>query len=373
MGSTTSTTQWLHSEVLDRSLWADNPEYLLTIPPRISKYNERSDDASIQLQIDVAGKENVGVVDGAITSVGSLAALMYPDCLPDRMAATSYVLETTFIWDDLNIPEPDEVAIKDSESNTRKDVNIFHHPSMKVRLKQAFSKGVAAVSRIDPILGPSVLETWKDWRLAETDIRGNFFKWTSLDQYVEVRVRDIGYPCVIAMGLFSCNLKITPEEEAIALQIAWPLHAQGVYSNDYYSWFKELRAHQESGGKIPIINSVKLLQRLEGLSVEEARARLREKSLEMEAEYHRRKKEYFEANADKGISPALVRYLDYHEQYATGHVIWCLNSYRNNSPGGDEYRAYYAKRVAEGAIFWDNPSQSEDILTDGYQVRYLKK
>lgn len=99
MGSTTSDTQWLHSEVLDRSLWADNPEYLLTTPPRISKYNERSDDASIQLQIDVAGKENVGVVDGAITRVGNLTALAYPDCLPDRMAAASYVMETVFIWD----------------------------------------------------------------------------------------------------------------------------------------------------------------------------------------------------------------------------------------------------------------------------------
>lgn len=190
---------------------------------------------------------------------------------------------------------------------------------------------------------------------------------------VELSPSLLCFSCVIAIGLFACNLKITPEEEAIALQIAWPLQAHGIYSNDYYSWFKELKAHQESGGKVPIVNSVKLLQRLEGLSVEEARARLRAKSLEMDAEYRRRKKEYFEANVDQGISPTLVRYLEYHEQYATGHVIWCLHSYRHNSPGGDEHRAYYAKRVAEGAIFWDNPSQSEDVLTDGYQVRYLKK
>jgi hypothetical protein len=89
-----------------------------------------------------------------------------------------------------------KVAIKDSESNTRKDVKIFHHPSMKARLKQGFSKGVAAVSRIDPVLGSNVLETWKDWRLAETDIHDKFDKLTSLDQYVEIRVRDIGYPYV---------------------------------------------------------------------------------------------------------------------------------------------------------------------------------
>ncbi|KAJ5966240.1 hypothetical protein N7481_012954 [Penicillium waksmanii] len=83
----------------------------------------------------------------------------------------------------------------------------------------------------------------------------------------------------------------------------------------------------------------------------------------MDAEYHRRKKAYFEANADKGISPTLVRYLDCLEQYATGHVVWCLNSYRHNFPGGDGYRSYFAKRVAEGAIFWDNAGQSKNILT----------
>lgn len=149
------------------------------------------------------------------------------------------------------------------------------------------------------------------------------------------------------------------------------MQAHSVYSNDYYSWFKELRAHQESG--VPIINSVKLLERLEGLSVEEARAQLRQKSLEMDTEYHRRKKEYFETNAAKGISPTLVRFLDYHGQYATGHVVWCMKSYRHNSPGGHEHRAYYAKRVAEGAIFWDTPWQSENLLTGGYQVQYVKK
>jgi hypothetical protein len=172
------------------------------------------------------------------------------------------------------------------------------------------------------------------------------------------------------MGIFACNLHITPEEEATVLEIAWPLHVHGVYSNDYYSWFKEVKAHEESGGKIPIINSVKLLQRLEGITVEEARAQLREKSFEMDAEYHRRKKKYFEMNAEKDISPAVIRFLDYHEQYATGHAVWCMKSYRHNSPGGMEHREYYAKRVREGAMFWDNPEQSNDVLTDGCEVRY---
>jgi hypothetical protein len=99
MSSATSNLPHSHGKLLDRSLWEDNPEYLLTIPPRVSLYNQRSDDASIQLQIDVAGKENIGIVDGGMTRVGNITALMYPDCLPDRMAAISYMMETAFIWD----------------------------------------------------------------------------------------------------------------------------------------------------------------------------------------------------------------------------------------------------------------------------------
>jgi hypothetical protein len=87
----------------------------------------------------------------------------------------------------------EQVSVKDSERNTRQDVHIFQCPSMKARLKYAFSKAVAAIKEIDPILGTRVLDTWKDWRLAETDIRGNFDEQT-LEEYVKARDREIGYP-----------------------------------------------------------------------------------------------------------------------------------------------------------------------------------
>jgi hypothetical protein len=99
MSSRIDDTVWEHSVPLDRSLWADNNLYMMTIPPRINKYNERGDDAAIQLQIDMAGKNNVGIVDGGLTTVGNINSLVFPEGLPDRMAALSYVMETVFFWD----------------------------------------------------------------------------------------------------------------------------------------------------------------------------------------------------------------------------------------------------------------------------------
>lgn len=88
-----------HSELLDRRWWADNPSYVIRIPPRINKYSQRADDATIQFHIDAVGKDNVGAVDGSLTVSGNMNALLYPECLPDRMAAVAYLTESVFFWD----------------------------------------------------------------------------------------------------------------------------------------------------------------------------------------------------------------------------------------------------------------------------------
>lgn len=88
-----------HSELLDRSVWTDNPSYLMTIPPRITKYKQRADDAIIQFHIDAVGKDNIGAVDGGMGRYGSISALVFPECLPDRVAPLAYLMETVFFWD----------------------------------------------------------------------------------------------------------------------------------------------------------------------------------------------------------------------------------------------------------------------------------
>jgi hypothetical protein len=48
---------WHNSEVVNSKFWLGNPGYLLSIPPRISKYAEVSEDALLQCHIDIAGRD----------------------------------------------------------------------------------------------------------------------------------------------------------------------------------------------------------------------------------------------------------------------------------------------------------------------------
>lgn len=102
-----------------------------------------------------------------------------------------------------------KMLVKESEPNNRKELDIFQRTDIKARLKQTFSKGVAIVNEIDPVLGPEVFETWKAWRLAETNIQSKFEEYKSLDEYVEARIHDIGYPYIHKSGFLSLPLTFT--------------------------------------------------------------------------------------------------------------------------------------------------------------------
>ncbi|KAI9926046.1 hypothetical protein MW887_004505 [Aspergillus wentii] len=324
------------SQILSPPLWANNASYLSTIPPRLSKYARLADDATIQFHLDTVGVDNIGIVDGNLTPCGNLAAMMYPDALPDRLGVVAYMLEAAFFWDDLNCPEPDESTVKDSVSNSRREAHM-KGPVWKEKMKQAFSKAVKGFITVDPVMGSDVLRTWNTWRAAEMDIHGRFDQYSTLDEYVEDRIHDLAYPCAMEFGKFASNLKLTFDEEESVQHGIWPLKPHGVYCNDYHSWDKELKAHEDSDGKIPIINAVVILQRLHGLSVDEAKVYLKNKCFELDREYHRRKEKFITTTED-GISPSVLRLLDHCEQTTTGHTMWVMQSYRHKAPGGDGYR-----------------------------------
>jgi hypothetical protein len=55
---------------------------------------------------------------------------------------------------------------------------------------------------------------------------------------------------------------------------------------------------------------------------------------------------------------------------ATGFAIWNMTTYRHHIPPAVSYREYYAKRCSEGALWFDNSTQSKDLLTGGFGVQY---
>lgn len=83
-----------HSNLLDRKFLDNNSAFFFkTLRPRLSHYAVRADDACIQTQIDVFGKEHVGIMPGSLAPSGNFAATVYSESLPDRLPILAYLNE----------------------------------------------------------------------------------------------------------------------------------------------------------------------------------------------------------------------------------------------------------------------------------------
>jgi hypothetical protein len=89
-----------HFVMVDRKFWADNPDYFFaSLSPWISRYAQRADDASIQNQIDIVGRDHIGKMPGCLACAGNFAAVNYADTLPDRIAILAYLTEIMSFYD----------------------------------------------------------------------------------------------------------------------------------------------------------------------------------------------------------------------------------------------------------------------------------
>jgi hypothetical protein len=90
---------WHNSEVVNGKFWLENPGYLLSIPPRVSKYADISEDALLQCHVDIAGRDGVGFFNGCLTTIGDFTALAFAETLPERIAVLSYLTEVYIVID----------------------------------------------------------------------------------------------------------------------------------------------------------------------------------------------------------------------------------------------------------------------------------
>ena len=175
---------------------------------------------------------------------------------------------------------------------------------------------------------------------------------------------------VMCCAEFGANLTLTPEQIASIDPVFWPLWAHAACVYDYYTWEKELREAEKHKRDRNTVNAVPLLARLQGLSIADAKTWLKNRCLEFEKEYIRRKDDFFKKHAEAELAPDLRRWFDCQEGVATGFAIWCSTTFRHHPPYGDGYRAYYDKRNSEGASWLNDSTESEALLTGGFEVRY---
>lgn len=106
-------------------------------------------------------------------------------------------------------------------------------------------------------------------------------------------------------------------------------------------------AHQTNGARL--VNAIVLLQKWNGMSIEEAKEVLRSKAIEEGQRYQQLKEEYIRSQGGQ-LSPTMEWWFYMVEALAAAGEMWHAFSYRHYAPNGTSYTDYYHKRVVEGAF-----------------------
>jgi len=354
------------SILLDQKYWQGNPQYLFkTIPPRVSKYAQRADDACIQTQIDVFNRDNIGIIQGSLASAANFAAVIYAESLPNRLPILAYLNEVLSFYEAF---EEEMAAMMRATIDfpVPKDPK-FNNPDWQANFNDVLPKIVKIISMMDPNLGPKTIQTMKE--LTETpNLSPRMPHYKSMDAYWVERIDDIAWPSVFACAEFGANLDLTADQKKSVDAIFMPLWIHSCCVYDYYTWEKELGIAASHGEGRNIINGIALLGRLKGLSADEAKEWLRQKCFECEEEYLTLKKAYLAENPFESLSKDLRKWFDCQEAIATGFAIWCATAFRHHPPHQTGYLDYYEKRIGEGAVWFDNVGHSEDLMPGGFEA-----
>ncbi|KAI8649475.1 hypothetical protein LRP88_00028 [Fusarium phalaenopsidis] len=354
------------SVILDRKYWEGNPKYFFrTISPRVSTHAQRADDACIQTQIDVFGRDNVGIIQGSLASAANFAATIYAESLPDRLPILAYLNEVLSFYEAFE-EEMAEMMGATIDFPVPKDPK-FDNPEWQANFKHVLPKIAKTISMADQNLGPKTIQAMKE--LTETpNLSPRMPHYKTMDDYLAERIDDIAWPSVFACAEFGANLNLTAEQKESVDAVFRPLWIHSCCVYDYYTWEKESGIAASHGEGRNIINGIALLGRLGGLSVNDAKEWLSRKCFECEEEYLTLKKGYFAKNPSESLPEDMRKWFDCQEAIATGFAIWCATTYRHHPPHQKGYLDYYEKRLGEGAMWFDTAEDSEDLMPGGFEA-----
>ncbi|KAI9146799.1 Cytochrome P450 monooxygenase TRI4 [Paramyrothecium foliicola] len=353
----------VHSAEIPAEKWKSNAEYLFkTIAPRISHYERNADDACIQAQIDVFGKDHVGMITGSLASAGNFGAVVFAQSTPERLPIVAYLTEMLSFYDDFEVEIAEMMGAK-PDSWLPRDPK-FDNAVWRANFKTALKKIITKLSEADELLGPETINTMKE--LTETPILWSHMpKYQSFEEYVDERALDIAWPSVTATARFGANLHLPKEWLDSVEHVFWPLYAHACCTYDLYKWDKDVKTNPDQS---KIVSVILLLQRLEGLSVEQAKLRIKEKCFELEEEYLKRKNTYFKDPSAASMTVDMQKWFRCQEDVATGFAIYNATTCRHHPPYHVAYKTYFDERTAAGAQWYDNVSVAQPLLTGGREV-----
>ncbi|KAL4876926.1 isoprenoid synthase domain-containing protein [Aspergillus karnatakaensis] len=281
---------------------------------------------------------------------GHFGSVVLPFCKPERLAIICYIFEYAFLYDNVvesaaksNINmDADNIALDETEYRTVRSV---------LGTKQIQSKMLLEMLSIDAPCAEVVIDSWKTM-ISTTAKQDKKRVFDNLEEYVEYRIVDTGAPFVDMLMRFGMGIKLTAEEQKRIESIVHPCYAALGLANDYFSFDIEWEEFQQEGGKTTMTNAVWLFMQWEGLSVKQAKERVREVTNGYEQEYLRRVAEFAAGEGQDDLK--LQSYLKAEGYQISGNVAWSLRCPR--------YHPWLCEEA--GALL-----EKEDMTMDAVQER----
>lgn len=233
---------------------------------------------------------------------------------------------------------------------------------------------------VDKPCAERILEMWKKWVVTTRGLKKKTI-YTTLDEYVQIRIWDAGVQYVppstilicavltassymFAIMLWGIGVYLDDEEWDAIQKTVMPGFAAIVLANDYISFDYELAEHKKSvatSGDLSFTNAVWLCMQTSNMGQEEAKGLVQVKTMFYEAEYIAQKAAFLTAER----RPDKIRFaLDGVSQMIIGNVAWSMTCPRYHPE-----RRYDANAGVEND-FLEGPVPSvEDVRAACLRVR----
>ncbi|KAK0113545.1 hypothetical protein ONS95_013796 [Cadophora gregata] len=323
---------WKYSIAVDEII-ARRTGCFTTLPIRIHCRDDIANQATLKSVKDWGQSMKDGwdkKSGSALCSVGNWCSFIFPESLPERLDVITYLTNLGNIHDDACEEMSSEKAV---EAHSELSQALDIHSKVNVNSGSKTSKLKAMVSQClldcinhDRNLGMKMLESYRTKWLDVME-HPDIHQVQTIEEYLIFRNLNGGMEPFWLMCQFGMAIDLTDKELQSVRHIFVPAESALVMTNDYWSWDREYFMSKRANAA-KMVNSIDLFIRTQGLTVEEAREKVRNSIIIHEKEYLALKADFYESHPQ--VSLALKRYIEVCGVIVAGNHYWCANCPRHN-------------------------------------------
>ncbi|PYH70516.1 bifunctional terpene synthase/polyprenyl synthetase family protein [Aspergillus vadensis CBS 113365] len=362
---------WQHSRPIDAEAIKKTPSFT-TLPIRINERTDVADSATRRALRDWDHCLHDGLADKALISIselGNLGAFAYPEVPPERLAILTYLTDLGMLHDDgyeamdmdqARAEHRDFGALFDPDGQPLSSRRSTRAPKLKKLVSQILLEAI----RIDRDLGGK---------------EGKAPQFNSLEEYQAYRRDDFGIRrdpisdylrAFWPMVEFGMAMRLSDEDKKLIEPVMEPIDKAIIWTNDYWSFDREYHESVTSGSRLT--NVVEVVRRTENISINEAKAKVRQLLVDLEQQYLERKSKFFAQNPSlpfhvrKWVEVAgiTVAGTHYWASCAPRHHTWRNHSINVQDPNeSNAHRGYSTETDMPNNPSFSNPSSEDAKLT----------